>query len=313
MQLQAKNHEKGLIQHHAACLSLYIHEIAIHQDHNVDDFRPAAHQTRGPPEVDVVSAVHVEALSILLTSSHQVLDTYLSLNTDFVRTLSNLYIVWSAYAVVVLIKLHWLFNSPDSKFGATFLPDIKASHYLDAILDRLSEISADGKSPCATAFGFVFTKIKVWHLHRSSQFSDDNLQGDPDASPRKHDPDSTNALLRQTPVQIMTSVKKIPWEIPGLAQPVSTAGSSASATVASATAGGPPTRPFTPAFMPGGTWSNVDRFHPAIGNQLGHNLNVAYDVASYGNTNWDQFNFSTEELDMFDVYMNNSGWMGYLL
>lgn len=46
---------------------------------------------------------------------------------------------------------------------------------------------------------------------------------------------------------------------------------------------------------------------------LGTNLNAAYDAASYGNTNWDQFNFSTEEMDMFDVYMSNSGWMGYLL
>jgi len=45
----------------------------------------------------------------------------------------------------------------------------------------------------------------------------------------------------------------------------------------------------------------------------GSNLNAAYDAASYGNTNWEQFNFSTEEMDMFDVYMNNSGWMGYLL
>jgi hypothetical protein len=68
----------------------------------------------------------------------------------------------------------------------------------------------------------------------------------------------------------------------------------------------PPPGPVSTS-QPQGDWNvaPIDKY--------GQNLNAAYDAASYGNTNWDQFNFSTEEMNMFDVYMNNSGYMGYLL
>ncbi|KIW22930.1 uncharacterized protein PV07_11175 [Cladophialophora immunda] len=271
-----------LVQHQAACLNLYIHEIAVHYDHNVDDFRPGVpplEQRRAP---DFVTSAHIEALSTLLESSHRVLDTYLSLEVKCARNLSNLYIVWNAYAVVVLIKLHWIFNSPESKLGSVFVPDLKTGYYLDAVLNRLGEVSAGGGNPCAEAFGFVFMKLKIWHIHRSGQLSDDE-QGQDDQTRRRR----ASSILRQDPASIIASAKRM--EYPGL-------GSAANL---------PPTRPYTPALLPGGGWTNVDKF--------GSNLNAAYDAASYGNTNWDQFNFSTEELDMFDIYMNNSGWMGYLL
>ncbi|EXJ73945.1 uncharacterized protein A1O5_02239 [Cladophialophora psammophila CBS 110553] len=271
--------DQRLVRHQSACLNLYIHEIAIHYDHNVDDFRPLPQleQRRAP---DFITSGHVQALSTLLASSHQVLDTYLSLEVECARNLSNLYIVWNAYAVVVLVKLHWIFNSPDSRFGSVFVPDLKTGYYLDAILNRLGEVSAGGSNPCAEAFGFVFMKLKIWHMHRTGQLSDDE-QGHDDQSRRQR----ASSILRQDTASILASAKQM--EYPGNAVNLQ------------------PTRPFTPALLPGGAWSNVDKF--------GSNLNAAYDAASYGNTNWDQFNFSTEELDMFDIYMNNSGWMGYLL
>ncbi|EXJ56831.1 hypothetical protein A1O7_07175 [Cladophialophora yegresii CBS 114405] len=280
-----------LVRHHSACANLYIHEIAIHHDHNVDDFRVAAQSLEERKQPEIVTAAHVEALSTLLTSSHQVLDTYLSFDSDNARILSNLYIVRSAYAIMVLMKLHWIFNSPESKFGSVFLPDLRTSYYLDALLGRLSEISADGMNPCAAAFGFVFTKLKMWHLHRTGQLPEDEAAG-------------ATSIMPQNPGQgqrqAVPSAKRM--DIPGILGPVSS-NDTPTTTL-------PHQRPFTPSFMPGGNWNNGE----TVGNlQSGQNLNAAYDAASYGRTNWEQFNFSTEELDMFDIYMNNSGWMGYLL
>ncbi|KIW83329.1 hypothetical protein Z517_02574 [Fonsecaea pedrosoi CBS 271.37] len=274
--------DQRLAQHQAACLNLYIHEIAVHYDHNVDDFRPGVSQLEQRRAPDFVTSAHIEALSTLLESSQRVLDVYLSLEVKCARNLSNIYIVWNAYAVVVLIKLHWIFSSSESKFGSIFVPDLKTGYYLDAIIHRLGEVSAGGMNPCAEAFGFVFMKLKIWHMHRSGQLSDDE-QGQDDQTRRQR----ASSILRQDPASIIASVKRMPYPGPE--------------NIASA----PPARPYTPALLPGGGWSNVDKF--------GANLNAAYDAASYGNTNWDQFNFSTQELDMFDVYMNNSGWMGYLL
>ncbi|OAP63758.1 hypothetical protein AYL99_02985 [Fonsecaea erecta] len=274
--------DKRLVQHQAACLNLYIHEIAVHYDHNVDDFRPGVAPLELRRVPDFMTSAHVGAFSTLLESSHRVLDTYLSLEVECARNLNNLYIVWNAYAVVVLIKLHWIFSSSDSKLGADIVPDLKTGYYLDAVLSRLGEVSAGGTSPCAEAFGFVFMKLKIWHMHRSGQLSDDEQC--PDGQTRQQ---RASSILRQNPADIISAAKMMQCPGPGNATTL------------------PATRPYTPALLPGGAWSSVDKF--------GANLNAAYDAASYGNTNWDQFNFSTEELDMFDIYMNNSGWMGYLL
>jgi hypothetical protein len=95
--------------------------------------------------------------------SHEVLDTYLSLDARCIRTLNNLYLVWNAYAIVILVKLHWLFQTSNSTFGTDFVPALKTTHYLDAIQAKLTEVATDGQSPSSEAFGFVFMKLKMWH------------------------------------------------------------------------------------------------------------------------------------------------------
>lgn len=252
-----------------------MHEIAIHCDHNVDDFGPGTSSNGLRKAPDFISPSHIDALSTLLESSHRVLNNYLALDTDFARSLCTMYIVWNTYAVVVLIKLHWIVNAPDSELGSVFVSNIKAEYYLDAILTKLTEISANGRSPCAEAFGFVYKKLKIWHCHRAAQLTDDS-QGEECRRER------ASSVLRQDPLQIIASAKAIDYSgsLPGNS---------------------------SPAILPGGQWTNApDRL-------MASNLNAAYDAASYGNTNWDEFNFSSEEMNVFDVYMNNTGWMGYLL
>ncbi|RMZ88427.1 hypothetical protein DV736_g4352, partial [Chaetothyriales sp. CBS 134916] len=41
-------------------------------------------------------------------------------------------------------------------------------------------------------------------------------------------------------------------------------------------------------------------------------LNTAFNAANY-NLNWDELNFSQDELNVFDSYMNDRGWIGYLI
>ncbi|RMZ78074.1 hypothetical protein DV737_g4043, partial [Chaetothyriales sp. CBS 132003] len=45
---------------------------------------------------------------------------------------------------------------------------------------------------------------------------------------------------------------------------------------------------------------------------ISSDLNIAFDAANY-NVNWDELNFSQDELNVFDSYMNDQGWMGYLI
>ncbi|EHY59603.1 hypothetical protein HRR83_001125 [Exophiala dermatitidis] len=268
-----------IIQHQKAWLTLYIHEIAIHADHNVDDFRPGAPYNDHRKGPELISSSHVEALTTLFEASHQVLDTWLALDVPCARCLPNMYLVRNAYAMVVLIKLHWIVHAPGSELESVFPTDFRTEHYLDAVINRLAEVSAGGHSPFAEAFGFVFKKLKTWHQHRGGQLSDDEMGGENELRRRQ-----ASTMLQNDTTTIIHSAKD--------------------GTLHSRNA--PSTLPYTtmPAIMPG-QWSASDK--------LGSNLNAAYDAASYGNTNWDQFNFTSEEMDLFDVYMNNNGWMGYLL
>lgn len=236
-----------------------MHDIALLGDHD----------SEGPPEI---TTHHIDALVNLLENGHRTLDTYLSLEVSFARSLPNLYIVWNAYAMVILIKIHWIANSNACPLPSTLAADLKTEYYLEAILNRLMEIAADGHSPCAEAFGFLFKKLQNWHVHRGGQFSDDEPAQD-EASRQQQ----TARILHSEPMSIVQSMKE-----GGMLQPQSTFPTTTS-----------------------------QRYIPD--NTLGANLNAAYDAASYGNTNWDQFNFTTEEMDVFDAYMNNTGWMGYLL
>lgn len=270
---------KGLVRHQAACINLYIHEIAIHSDHNVDDFRPGVlhNDRRGP---DIITSSHIEALTTLFESSHRVLDSWLSLEVPFARALSNMYLVWNAYAMVILIKLHWIVHAPDSQFGSIFLSDnFRTEYYLDAMINRLAEMSAHGHGPFAEAFGFVFKKLKTWHQHRGGQLSDDETGGGETDLRRLQ----ASTMLQRDPTSIIHSAK-----------------------MDQSTTSVPPSQQYTTlsGVVPG-MWTTPDK--------LGSNLNAAYDAASYGNTNWEDFNFTAEEMDLFDVYMNNNGWMGYLL
>ncbi|KIV84984.1 hypothetical protein, variant [Exophiala sideris] len=277
--------DRRLLIHQSSCINLYMHEIALHQDHNVDDFHHTHLDWERKESKNAITSLHIDALTTLLQSSHKILDTYLSLEASCARSLPNLYIVWNAYAMVILIKIHWLVNNPELKIGSILAADIRTEFYLDAIQTKLNELSADGHSPCAEAFGFVFKKLKIWHFHRGGLNSDDEQGGNNEESRRQRG----LQIFQAEPMSFLSSVKAA--DLPP------TSSSSASGMQQPQGSGN--------FFASSAVFAAADT--------SGSNLNAAYDAASYGNTNWDQFNFSTEEMDMFDVYMNNSGWMGYLL
>jgi len=257
----------GLIEHLTCSVRLYIYEIAIQQDHHVDDFTPGPWMTGTSQEpsnlAESVTADHIEALTVCLDSAHGILDAYLAIDIPIARTLPNLYLVWNVYAALTLIKLHRLLHPPNSKLGSVFAPDLKVGYYLDAVSARLADISSEGRSPPAEAFGFVFKKLKMWHAHKTTLNDQD---------PSCHCSSGT-----------------------GQEGPQPDKGE-----------GRTPLRPFTPAILPS-AGVGLNSFGASS------DLNAAYDAATYGNTNWDDINFTADELNAFDTFMNDVGWMGYFL
>lgn len=168
--------DRTLVEHHHGSINLYIHEIAIHNDHNVDEFRPTGQPPNQQPSGGFVTTAHIDALTACLDSSQRVLNSYLKLDLENCRSSPNLCIVWNTYALVALIKLHGVLHAPDSTFGSVFTPDLRVDYYLDGITTKLHEVSANQRWPPAEAFIFVTKKLRTWHTHKRAPYLDDASQ-----------------------------------------------------------------------------------------------------------------------------------------
>jgi hypothetical protein len=105
-------------------VNLYMHEVAMHVDHNVEEFKPPfteeSIRSTGLEEEETskpLTSAHIAALSTCLTSIDGVFEAFLSLDIDTIRTLPILYFVRIAYAVVVLIKMFFAAAKPNSELG----------------------------------------------------------------------------------------------------------------------------------------------------------------------------------------------------
>jgi hypothetical protein len=159
---------KPLIQHTEAIISLYMHEIAMHHNHNIDDFKPPYNINRlEPSEPDFVTPAHIESLTICLSSIHNAFDAFLSMDVKVLRALPTLFFVRNSYAAVALIKMYSAVSAKGSKFGSIFkTTDLKVEQYLDRLINRLSKTAEGGASRVAHKFSFIFNMLKNWHLKR---------------------------------------------------------------------------------------------------------------------------------------------------
>ena len=69
---------------------LYIHEIAMHQGHDEEDFRPPFELDPDKPEPELAAgkntSAHISSLTICLRSIHQIFDALLKSDNEFIQT-----------------------------------------------------------------------------------------------------------------------------------------------------------------------------------------------------------------------------------
>ncbi|KIW19030.1 hypothetical protein PV08_03320 [Exophiala spinifera] len=161
--------KKPVIQHSEGIINLYMHEIAMHHNHNIDDFRPPFNATpiEGPPDPDNVTPAHIEALTTCIHSAHAAFEAFLSMDVKMLRALPTLFFVRSSYAAVALIKLYSAVSAKGSKFALIFkTKDLNVEYYLDRMIDTLTKTSEGGMSRVAHKFSLIFNMLKSWHMKR---------------------------------------------------------------------------------------------------------------------------------------------------
>lgn len=148
-------------------VNLYMHELVLNSSAAVESDRPpfstesltvSMLSADAPP-----SAVHISALSTCLISIHGVFEVFLAMPMNSARCLPVYFFVRVAYALVILIKMSFSAAKAGSELGRVIGPeDMKVQYYLDALVNKFRDLSADEQCRPAAKFLIVLAMLRTW-------------------------------------------------------------------------------------------------------------------------------------------------------
>ena len=146
---------------------LNAHEIALHVDHNVEDFGPpyTEKMIRGPfiGSSSVLSSFHIDLLSRCLTSAFSILDIFLALSIEEVRALPAFHFVRTIYASVILMKLFFSASAPKSELGHILDRDtLQVDTYVKNLVQKMTLAAGQEQCRSAAKFGMILTLLQSW-------------------------------------------------------------------------------------------------------------------------------------------------------
>lgn len=129
--------------------SLYLHEIALHANHNIEDFRlPFTEESLKSVNntSDTLTPSQMAALEACLKAAHGILDTMLAYDLETIKCLPMLiFFVRSVYALVILIKMHVAVCTPNSEVGKIIkAEELRVDHYVNGLMTLFGQIARDG-------------------------------------------------------------------------------------------------------------------------------------------------------------------------
>jgi len=139
-----------------------MHEIALHHNHNIDDFRaPFTEESLKAPSIQLKSLTpyHQGLLAQCLQSVHDMFRTFTSFDLVTIKAIPIFYFVRIAYAVVVLIKLRCAIV--ESKAEMPFREeDLQVDYHLDSLLQAFQRIASEDAFRPAKMFMIVVSKLR---------------------------------------------------------------------------------------------------------------------------------------------------------
>lgn len=176
--------------------SLYSHEVTLHVNHNIEEFKaPFSAKslktynffgTHGPTKS------HISMLHNIVVAAHGLLDTFLGLSvSDMLALPPHIYGGRVIYAVIILIKIHTAITMPGTGCQSFICSeDLRLEVYLET-LECISRalLAKDERSALSRAF-LIISQLKDWFYRRFRRPSEaeenkpsdlpiDNGQGNP--------------------------------------------------------------------------------------------------------------------------------------
>lgn len=190
-------------------LNLYMHEVAVHSKSSMcpsrhsfptDVIQDAMINENGNGNgngnriSEPLGAAHINALSHCLGAIDETLQTFLAMDIPAIRCLPVFNFVRVAYAVVILMKMHFSASNPSSELGKVINKDhMRVAYYLEALLDKFSATAADETCRPASKFLLVLVMLRTWFLKHAK--SESRVERPPSSS------SSAN-----TPLQVLSEV-----------------------------------------------------------------------------------------------------------
>ena len=188
--------------------ALYLHEIALHFNHNIEDFRlPFTEESLKSVNnsSDALTQNQMAALEACLRAAHGVLETMLSFDTPTVKALPMLlYFVRCTYAVVILIKMHVAVCTPNSELGKMMKPeDLKVEHYMDSLIRLFSYVAKEEEFRPHPKILRILGVLRDWFLkHKETTAAQQRGEKPKEDQPHRVKEEAT----QQTPLHLLSQV-----------------------------------------------------------------------------------------------------------
>lgn len=171
--------------------SLYAHEIVLHLNHNVDDFKMPFNE-ESLKNVNAgfgkLTQNQMNSLQACVKAAHGILESMLNFDGKTITSLPMLlYFVRCVYAVVILIKMHVAVCIPNSELGKLFqAEDLRVEHYLNGLIDHITTVARQ-RSIRPSKIIRILKVLRDWFEEKHKKGVTAQLSGEAPAQSDSHD------------------------------------------------------------------------------------------------------------------------------
>ena len=191
--------------------SLYLHEIALHLNHNVEDFRlPFTEESLKSVNntSDTLTQQQMAALESCLNAAHGILDVMLSFDQDTVKALPILiFTVRCIYAVVILVKMHVAVTTPGSELGKMMkAEDLRVEYYIEKLIEMFRHVQKDDDYRPRPKITRILTMLIHWFTQHKETVKAQARGEQPPHSSTSQQPKNAKGQSDQTRLQLLSEV-----------------------------------------------------------------------------------------------------------
>lgn len=195
--------------------SLYLHEIALHFNHNIEDFKlPFTEESLKAVNnsSETLTQHQMAALEACRRSAHGILDMMLTFDLEVVRTLPMLiFFVRCTYALVILIKMHVAITTPGSEISKIMSSDdVRVDYYIDNLMNMFHSVAKEREFRPHPKILRILSVLQDWFKkHKdnvAAQSRGEQLPHPPTTSVQERQQSSDGQQSGQTGLQLLSQV-----------------------------------------------------------------------------------------------------------